>query len=427
MDLKSQREIITEKNIMETQKEVRDRGLCGCPILDESRKLINYCRGNKYERNEVCFDHGSTFTENHKTIVGIRKKLGFPVYNEREIREADRKLPPMNTRQKSTRAKLQKRLDPEGCVLINKYLGNKTRMFFKCKRKHISGKLYDGLIINPYCQQCKTYESVYLPKKNKFYNKISLIGATVLGPYIDFYRFVEIRCKCGYTFETTPVSLVKTKDCCPECRRFKGYIKLVKIVDERGGKIIGIYIYAYVLIELECKKGHQWFSKPAHIFDNHWCPACWESAGERIVQEILTELDIKAEKEYRHPTLPRSRYDFHFYYESQEFLLEFDGKQHFDLYEMFTKTEEDLLYIHHRDKLKTLVTLHHRITIIRIDYTQMGKIREHLIKGIECPKLCYYSTPKLYEFMADPVPEDFISARCSIPASILSEYDSLES
>lgn len=51
--------------------------------------------------------------------------------------------------------------------------------------------------------------------------------------------------------------------------------KLQKIAQERGGKCLSTKYYnAVTKLEWECKHGHTWWTRPAHVANGSWCPIC---------------------------------------------------------------------------------------------------------------------------------------------------------
>lgn len=103
------------------------------------------------------------------------------------------------------------------------------------------------------------------------------------------------------------------------------------------------------------------------------CPGK-ESLGEKLIREKLTQFNIDFIQEYRFEDLifPDTKHHakFDFYIPSHNYIIEFDGIQHFQYennpdswnnYENFTKTKK-------RDKIKNEYCIKNNIPLIRIPY-----------------------------------------------------------
>lgn len=102
---------------------------------------------------------------------------------------------------------------------------------------------------------------------------------------------------------------------------------------------------------------------------------CEISAGESKITYLLAEHNIKFKKQITFPDLlgdnnTRLRYDFGIFNETDElqYIIEFDGKQHFEP-NCFYNTIEDLTKIKRYDQIKNSYCQQHNIPLIRIKYT----------------------------------------------------------
>lgn len=102
---------------------------------------------------------------------------------------------------------------------------------------------------------------------------------------------------------------------------------------------------------------------------------CLKSKGELLIAQILTEHNIRFEKQKtfndcRFPnTLGVPRFDF--YIPDKRYLIEFDGEQHYGLGTWGQQNYTDLLY---RDNYKNEWCILHNMPLIRIPYTQLDKL-----------------------------------------------------
>lgn len=125
------------------------------------------------------------------------------------------------------------------------------------------------------------------------------------------------------------------------------------------------------------------------------------SFGEKSCAEVLEKKCISYKREYTISSLPGRRYDFYFIYNGVNYLFEFDGKQHFHLVTFFHKNEEIFKEKQEVDVVKTREALKSGYRVIRIDYTQEGKIDDHLSIAFESKEKLYLSSSGLYRYIIE--------------------------
>lgn len=112
----------------------------------------------------------------------------------------------------------------------------------------------------------------------------------------------------------------------------------------------------------------------SHLYAGQGCPVCKSSKGETKIHDFLKSLDIDFERQKTFPDCKRRwklRFDFYFRLNGIEFLIEYDGQQHFDGWDGKADT---LKYIQHHDSLKTAYAASNGFHLIRIPYTQFDNI-----------------------------------------------------
>jgi hypothetical protein len=95
-----------------------------------------------------------------------------------------------------------------------------------------------------------------------------------------------------------------------------------------------------------------------------------------------------------------------FVYNNQGHIIEFDGIQHFQEIDLFTR-KESFDYRRLLDKIKTFIAMTSGVKLIRIDYTQLHNIQFHIETALKSPDQFYLSTPSMYTWLTDP-PESLI-------------------
>ena len=112
---------------------------------------------------------------------------------------------------------------------------------------------------------------------------------------------------------------------------------------------------------------------------------CLKSTGEMIIGQILTENNIKYEKEYIFPDLKDKnylRFDFAIFNEDNTLshLVEFDGIQHFQSIPAWGG-EEYLKDVQYKDNLKNQYCKEKNLKLIRIKYYDIITLEKILGKS----------------------------------------------
>ena len=107
---------------------------------------------------------------------------------------------------------------------------------------------------------------------------------------------------------------------------------------------------------------------------------CKRSRGETKIKELLIQNNILFKQEYTFPDLLGKasgylRFDFAILdpNEQLQYLIEYDGIQHFDK-KCFGKSEEEFELLKYHDLLKNEYCLKNNIPLIRIRYSQLSKL-----------------------------------------------------
>ena len=223
-----------------------------------------------------------------------------------------------------------------------------------------------------------------------FLNKLLLVNPNIeiLSEYLGNSKPILCKCKIdGYKWETQPSHLLGCKNTkpsgCPKCsgkakkttEEFKEEMKMVNFNIE----IIGEYKNSNTPILCKCKiDGYEWSPIPDNLLQNHGCPICSESRGEKIIFKYLTENNIEHIRQHKfsdckfYKELP-----FDFYLPKYNCCIEFDGKQHCQIVKHFGGLEE-FINIKIRDTIKNIYCQQNDIKLIRIPYEKMNDIKDIL-------------------------------------------------
>ena len=105
-----------------------------------------------------------------------------------------------------------------------------------------------------------------------------------------------------------------------------------------------------------------------HIDSKQGCPSCRESKGELEISEILKNLKISYQREYKFDECKLQRkLPFDFYLQNYNACIEFDGVQHFKSVKYWGGIKT-LNEIKKRDKIKNDFCQNNNIPLLRIKY-----------------------------------------------------------
>ena len=134
----------------------------------------------------------------------------------------------------------------------------------------------------------------------------------------------------------------------------------------------------------------EFYQTPDKHLRGNECPKCNISTGESAIIKFLTDNNISYEHQKTfndciNPTDIKhvGRLKFDFYIPSANLLIEYDGEQHFRCFNIKGKhkvTEKELKETQDRDDIKTKYAKRKNINLLRIKYTDFGKIH-HILKS----------------------------------------------
>lgn len=227
---------------------------------------------------------------------------------------------------------------------------------------------------------------------------------------------IPVRCnECYYNWTPTIDNHIYSCSGCPDCggKVQWTYNRFISKSNEIHG---GRYNYdlikeddikcALTRINIKCNRCITTWNTTvvSHINLKSGCPKCSKSKGEIQCCVTLDKLGIPYQCQYNLPSLPRKRYDIFFIVANNSYLLEFDGKQHFEFDPHFHKSIRDF---HERQQIDIDKTYHAKVSgfkLIRIDYTQLNYIDYHISQAINILNSTanvYYSDMRKYLYIID--------------------------
>jgi hypothetical protein len=295
----------------------------------------------------------------------------------------------------------QKVKDKEG-ITLGIYNGAYNKVTVQCKNGHIYDIIPHNLMsLDTWCPKCSN--NCPEKAKEKFIQTVKNKSGVVIGEYINSHTKIKVMCVKGHEWDAVPSSVNAGFWCraCAGTCPIEGYKRLLDIVTLNKGEILSSYINSQTKVTFRCEFGHIWETCPSNITNsNCWCTVCSESNGERHVRHILTKLNIQVLTTKTHPCLKKKRYDFVFIHNDKMFYLEYDGKQHFEKIEFFSKTDEHHNYKRYVDILKSQTVISNGDYLIRIDYTVKDEdIETHILNAINGNEKLYLSNPDMYKWI----------------------------
>lgn len=223
------------------------------------------------------------------------------------------------------------------------------------------------------CGKCSIYEMI-----GKKYNHLTVLSYE--GPSSDGHRMFKCKCDCGNEIVVSGTRLRNDKiKSCGKCHP----------TDEIGKQygFLTVINYGYTnnqqnYWKCSCICGNITYVTTGHLHSGHTTSCgCIKSRGEKMIQDILTKLNIQYKREYTFEDLKNKkklRFDFAIEEPSLK-LIEFDGEQHFYSSDGWGG-EEKLEYIRSNDMMKNTYCLERGIPLLRIKYTINPKEVEEKIK-----------------------------------------------
>jgi len=203
----------------------------------------------------------------------------------------------------------------------------------------------------------------------------------IIGTYVNDATKILFKCKLGHEFYCKP-NHIKANHWCRKCAGNDKELaaqKLQSIVSKNSGLLLTPYTRNHEKVLIQCQYGHRWMPKASDVIRNHWCIVCNQSRGEREITYTLQQLGVEFTPQYTHYLIPKAKYDFYFKYQDMHFLLEYDGIQHFQFKDYFYSSESELEHRHNIDRNKSIMAITTGFKLIRIDYTQIEYIMQHII------------------------------------------------
>jgi very-short-patch-repair endonuclease len=203
-------------------------------------------------------------------------------------------------------------------------------------------------------------------------------------------NYVIIICPIHGEFKQKATNHIHLKLGCNKCRKIESRKSLDKFIEDARKSHGDKYDYSKVKyinnktnVEIICPNHGSFWQKPCnHISNQTGCPMCKESFGERRIAKILKDAKIYFVQRKKFDDLRNEntgkKMHFDFFVPEKGLLIEYDGRQHFDIIEHFGG-ENRLTKTQQLDKLKNKYAKEKGYKLLRISYFEYGDI-ENILK-----------------------------------------------
>lgn len=281
-------------------------------------------------------------------------------------------------------------------------VGKYTKMLEKIEIKHLTcGNTFTRLA-------SKTTPKVNCPRchkqsRNKRTDKMfkeelkELVGNeyTPLEKYINTDTKTLLRHNtCGYEWSIAPNTFLNGGVRCPNCakggikRDNNWFLEILEEIDDYEEEYLFLEEYKNYDTKISIrhsKCGEEYKVSPNKFIGGRRCPVCRESKGEKKISTILDILDIEYEREKKFEGMRHIyplRCDFYISDKRyRQFVIEFDGRQHFESMSEKDEHKKNLEHIQMLDSIKDEYMKKNEIKMYRIPHWKIDNVNE-IIKDI---------------------------------------------
>lgn len=215
-----------------------------------------------------------------------------------------------------------------------------------------------------------TYDEV----KKIFENKNCIL---LTDNYINAKQKLEYLCPMNHKTSTTLDGFNRvTTVVCIICSKTQKYT-----IDEIKDEFAKInytllskeYVNAKKPLHFKCDQGHEHYISWTHFDRGQRCVYCIYNRGTQACQSYLQTINLKYVFEKKFPLCKNKRQLPFDIFVDNKFLIEFDGRQHFNIVDYFGGVKE-YLYRVQNDHIKNHYCITNNIPLLRISYKEIKQI-----------------------------------------------------
>lgn len=272
-------------------------------------------------------------------------------------------------------------------LLETNYQNTGTPMLCICKCGEETKTTIDAIRRGSGCQKCgktsmKEKEKLPYEFVKNYFEKFNY--KLLEDTYVNWKTKMKYECDKGH-INYMCWNAFKNGVRCPDCghNKKKEYNFVKKFFEDNGYQLLSKnYVNNETPLKYICPKGHKGQITWANFQYGQRCKKCNESKGERKINEYLISHCYNFIREYKiekckfKKSLP---FDFAIFNDNNEleYLIEYDGEQHFKEVEVFGG-KEALIKVQRNDRIKTNYCLKNNIPLLRISYQEFGDIEQIL-------------------------------------------------
>lgn len=284
------------------------------------------------------------------------------------------------------------------------YINGKTKYHCTCKIHNCDVYTTPDKYIHrgQGCNLCAIEKSKYATRYNheSFVEKLFSVNPNleVLSEYTNIKDRLDIRCKiCDYKWKPMAESLIfSTNPCgCPSCagnavKDSSTFEEELKITHPEL-QLLSPYIRSNRKVHVLCTDCNKDFwVTPNKLQQGQHCPHCKISHGERLIRDVLTNLNIEFEMQKRFDNLKglgNKKLSYDFYLPTYNLLIEFQGEQHERpvIFKGLTEkiAQERFIKQQEHDKRKRDYAKSHNIGLLEIWYYDINLVEDILLKVLK--------------------------------------------
>jgi hypothetical protein len=173
-----------------------------------------------------------------------------------------------------------------GACLSERYLGNKTKLRWRCADGHEWEAIPGNIARGHWCMICGNEKQGRAKAHSiEMMQEVATSrgGQCLSSAYRNNITKLRWRCAQGHEWEATPGSVASSAkhkgSWCPICvgklPKELAYEKLNELAFARGGELLSTsYHNAITPLRWKCAKGHEWEAIPDAVKHGTWCPVC---------------------------------------------------------------------------------------------------------------------------------------------------------
>jgi hypothetical protein len=205
-------------------------------------------------------------------------------------------------KRREKKQRLQDFADQRGEIILASPLSKLDDVIVLCKNGHVR-HTFSFLYLNnkSNCSRCqrqskksepyvrKSYKTLRIQKLAECHQKAAAQGGRCLSNQIlRFRESIEWECQAGHRWRARPEQIL-TGHWCSKCHQIKQKIDFTKkiqaIVESKGGKILSVTnVKGISMFHCICRAGHYTTMKGWAIKLGHWCPICYRTQKQKLIQ-----------------------------------------------------------------------------------------------------------------------------------------------